>query len=177
MSAGSHATQSVAYDAPKPVPGRENEKNPPRIFSFEVPAAEKANRQVEWTGLRNRYATAILLAKEDLTWIQRVEFRATEEAGGPRGTKLKALAVEAPLREAVVDKRSSVARFSLVLAPIRAKELEPVKGAEEHLLSYGCWGLFNPIGKVFSPGARCTRSATRAGHHLTTLIIRLPACR
>ncbi|HKS16493.1 MAG TPA: membrane protein insertase YidC, partial [Planctomycetota bacterium] len=123
--------------------GRENDKNAPRIFTFEVPAAEKASRQVEWTGLRNRYATAILLSKEDLGWIQKVDFRATKQAGD-----LKGLAVEAVLREATVDKRSSVARFSLVLAPIRAKELEPVKGAESFLLSYGCWGLFNPIGKL-----------------------------
>src|SRR5262245_12077992 len=145
---GSHATQQVAYDAPTPRPRGENDLDPPRVFAFEVRAAEKATRNIEWTGLRNRYAAAILVSKEDLKWIRRVDFHATTQPGDEEIPPLKGLSVEAVLRDVPIEKASSVARFSLFLAPIRAKELAPIKGAEDYLLSYGCWGLFNPIGRL-----------------------------
>jgi YidC/Oxa1 family membrane protein insertase len=144
----SRTTLPVAYDAPQPRPGTENQKNPPKVYPFEVPAEEQGRRQIEWVGLRNRYATVVLRSKEDLGWLRRIEFLPTLQLEGPEGTALKALAVEADLREArAVTNQAHLARFSLVLAPIRSEDLAAVPGGESHLLSYGCWGLFNPIGK------------------------------
>ena len=148
VNVGSRATQTVAYDAPQPRPGTENQQNPPRVFAYEVPPEEQGRRQVEWVGLRNRYAAVVLLSKEDLGWIRRVEFLPTLQLEGPEGQALKSLAVEADLREArAVGSQPHLARFSLILAPIRSDDLKPIPGGESHLLSYGCWGLFNPIGK------------------------------
>lgn len=173
---GAHATQQVSYDAPTPRPRWEGDLNPPRVHSFEVPAAEKATRNIEWTGLRNRYAAAILVSKEDLKWVRRVDFHATMQPGDAHNPPLKGLAVEAVLRDASIEKASSVAEFSLFLAPIRAKELAPIKGAEDYLLSYGCWGLFNPIGRLILLLVRGMHSLV--GNFgwaiiLTTLVIRL----
>jgi YidC/Oxa1 family membrane protein insertase len=148
VSSGSHATQSIAYDAPQPRPRSADDRNPPHWYSVEIPAEEKNSRQIEWIGLRNRYAAAVLLSIEDLTWMQRVEFRATTQQQEGHGDRLKALAVEADLREVRVDDRPHLARFSLVLAPIRAEDLAVIPAGTDHLLSYGCWGLFNPIGRL-----------------------------
>ncbi|HEU4335235.1 MAG TPA: membrane protein insertase YidC [Candidatus Eisenbacteria bacterium] len=148
VSGGVHATQSVAYDAPAPRPRNADDKNPPRYFTVEIPAEEKASRQIEWIGLRNRYAAAVLISREDRTWIRKVEFRATTQARDGEGAPLKALAVEAELRESRVAEGSHIAGFSLVLAPLRHEDLASIPAGTDHLLSYGCWGaLFNPIGR------------------------------
>ncbi|HZL72889.1 MAG TPA: membrane protein insertase YidC [Planctomycetota bacterium] len=195
VNAGSRATQSVAYDAPQPRPRMENDPNPPRVLTVEVPPEERAARQVEWFGLRNRYATAVLLAREDMSWVQRVEFRATEqispesraemeeeEKKPPEQRKkivpkmLKALSVEADLREARVDDRPHIARFSLVLSPVRREDLASIPGGADHLLSYGCWGLFNPIGRLILWLVDAAYGVARNygwAIILTTLVVRL----
>jgi len=148
VSGGVHATQSVGYDAPTPRPRSADDKNPPRYFTVEIPNEEKTTRQIEWIGLRNRYAAAVLLSKEDRTWIKKVEFRATTQPEGRDGAPLKALAVEADLRESTVAEGAHIGRFSLVLTPLRHEDLVSIPAGTDHLLSYGCWGaLFNPIGR------------------------------
>ena len=148
VSSGAHVTLPVTYDAPLPRPRGEDDRNPPRLHTFEVAPEERSTRQVEWFGLRNRYAAAVLIAREDLTWIRRVEFRATTQPGPANHAPLKGLAVEADLRDTRVDDRPHLARFSLVLAPIRHEELAPIPAGADYLLSYGCWGFFNPIGRL-----------------------------
>ncbi len=153
-SGGAHATMPVAYDAPTPRPRHKDDKNPPSYFTFEVPAAERETRHVEWIGLRNRYAAAVLLSKDRPTkdrpaWISRVDFRKTTQKweGGPK--ELKSLAVEAELRPSEFKKdESHIGEFALILAPIRREDLESIPGGADYFLSYGCWGVFNPIGRL-----------------------------
>ena len=171
---GSRATTGVTYDAP---------------VTHAVPTNDRGetNEELEWFGLRNRYAAAILVSKDHQRWIRKVEYRATLQPVPPKaqdaGAKsvdeqkppLKALAVEADLRE--VDPRQTyLARFSLVLAPIRSEDLKPVEGGESYLLSYGCWGLFNPIGWLILKMVGVARLIT--GNFgwaiiLTTFVIRI----
>ncbi|HEY3227454.1 MAG TPA: YidC/Oxa1 family insertase periplasmic-domain containing protein [Planctomycetota bacterium] len=135
---GAHAMQAVPYDLPlkegKPVEVR-------------VPDAERERRRVDWFGLRNRYAAAIVLTPTDRDWIESALFQATTQETPPAG-KLKALTVGAAFREFQVAAQPHVGIFSLYLGPVRKEELAVVPGAADHMLSYGCWGLFNPIGRL-----------------------------
>jgi len=136
---GSRAMQTIPYDRPlkegKPVEVR-------------IPDEErKAGRRVDWFGLRNRYATAILRTPESPEWIDSVVFKPTTQDTPPAG-KLKALGVEAASQELEVREGSNVGTFYLYLGPVRKEELAVVTGASDHMLSYGCWGLFNPIGRL-----------------------------
>lgn len=146
-SGGAHSTTTVTYDAPETRPRFDRDPEPPKYYTVEVPREEQASRYVEWLGLRNRYAAAILVSKDVPSLIRRVDFRATTQPanGGPA---LKALAVEVDLGETTVAAAPHRAKFSLYLAPIRREDLAEIKGGEEFLLSYGCWGLFNPIGRL-----------------------------
>ena len=176
VSSGSRATETVAYDTPQPTSG---EQGAIRLHRVQVPPEEKGTRQFEWIGLRNRYAAAILLAKEDLGWIERVDFRATTQEhrrDEKHVDRLKALALDAGLREASVGDQQHRVRFTLSLVPIRSEDLEPIPGAESFLISYGCWGLFNVIGKIILALLGFAYAITRNygwAIILTTLLIRL----
>jgi YidC/Oxa1 family membrane protein insertase len=172
-TSGAHSTSNVAYDAPQPIG---QVPSAPRLHFFEVPAEERATRRIEWLGLRNRYAAAILQSKVDRTLIERVDFRATTQEGPAGHAPLKSLEVEAALREIQVGDRPHLAQFSLVLAPIRREELTAVDGGADYLLSYGCWGLFNPIGRLILWMVGVAHQVT--GNYgwaiiLTTLLVRL----
>lgn len=163
---GVHAMQTVAYDAPasagKPVEVR-------------VPEAEKETRRVNWFGLRNRYAAAIVRTPADIEWIDSVVFQATMQETPPGG-KLKAMAVGAVFREFEVGAQPPVGIFSLFLGPVRKDELAAVPGAADHLLSYGCWGYFNWIGQAILWLINVAHLVTRNygwAIVLTTLVIRL----
>jgi YidC/Oxa1 family membrane protein insertase len=176
VNAGSRTTETVTYDSPQPTSA---DPGALRLHRVQVPPEEKGIRQFEWFGLRNRYAAAILLAKEDLGWVERVDFKATTQEH-KRDEKhvdlLKALALEAGLREASVKDQQHRVRFSLSLVPIRSEDLAPIPGAESFLISYGCWGLFNIIGKLILALLGFAYAIT--GNYgwaiiLTTLLIRL----
>ena len=176
VSAGAHSTTPVSYDAPQPRPRYDRDPNPPRYYTFEVPPGEQETKQVEWFGLRNRYAAAVFLGREDRSWIRRVEFRPTTQADPGGGSPLKGLSVEADLREVRVGDQPHLAKFSLVLAPIRREELAAIPGGSDYLLSYGCWGLFNPIGRLILWVLGVAHDI--AGNYgwaiiLTTLVVRL----
>lgn len=141
LSGGAHAIQSVPYDLPL------KEGKPVEV---KVPDAEKDVRRVEWFGLRNRYAAAIVLAPTAPEWqVESVVFAATMQETPPAG-KLKALAVRAAIREFEVKDQQYHGTFTLYLGPVRKGELAAVPSGADLLISYGCLGLgiFNPIGQA-----------------------------
>jgi len=174
LLAGSRSWQAIPYDMPL----KEG-----RPIEVKVPEAERENRRVDWFGLRNRYATAILRTPTDREWIDSVVYRATRQSTrreskkeAPSFEELKALSVGATFREFEAGKGSNVGIFSLYLGPVRKEELAVVNGAADHMLSYGCWGLFNPIGRLILMLVGFAHSV--AGNYgwaiiLTTLAVRL----
>jgi YidC/Oxa1 family membrane protein insertase len=77
-----------------------------------------------------------------------VDFHPHKQKSQDQSRDLKGLSVDALFRDIVVADAPHRADFALVLAPIRAEDLKAIPDGKSFLLSYGCWGLFNPIGEV-----------------------------